>query len=79
MDYAWSWQHMSYLSLSFVRIRRCVDIFKRQKNVHGNEESSEKSLFLVIFKRKQRYYYAIYILQSYFSFKYLKKVRLRNK
>ena len=27
MDYAWSWQHMSYLSLNFVRIRRCVDIF----------------------------------------------------
>ena len=50
IEHALSWQHMSYLQLTFVGIRRCSDILKRQKYFHGNKERSEKSLILVVFK-----------------------------
>ena len=50
MEYALSWQHMSYLSPKFVGIRRCSDILKLQKYFRGSKERSEKSLILVVFK-----------------------------
>ena len=52
MEYALSWQHISYLLLNFVGIRRCSDLLKLQKHFYGNKEGSEKSLILVIFKRQ---------------------------
>ena len=49
-----SLQHMSYLYLNFVRIRKCSDIFKRQKSLHGNEERSEKIIIFGDFQAKRK-------------------------